>query len=136
MKKFKNITDFFETKSPADVEQFVEKNLEISQQVYSIMKEKGWSQIDLAKALGKTTAEVSKWLSGTHNLTLRSIAKMEAALEQDIILTPRKAEEQYQKVKYLSVDVPATKNQVDTTNINFVVIKEYSKSTSSKNKIA
>ena len=35
----------------------------------------------LATVLFASDAEVSKWLSGSHNLTLRSIAKMEAALD-------------------------------------------------------
>ena len=35
-------------------------------------------QKGLAEKLGKSEAEISKWLSGTHNFTLRSIAKIEA----------------------------------------------------------
>ena len=89
MNKSSDLKVFFETKGPEDIERFVQKNLDISQQVYTYLEEKGWSQKDLAKALGKSEAEISKWLSGTHNLTLRSIAKMEAILGKDIILTPQ-----------------------------------------------
>ena len=89
MNKSSDLKAFFETKGPEDIERFVQKNLDISQQVYTYLEEKGWSQKDLAKALGKSEAEISKWLSGTHNLTLRSIAKMEAILGKDIILTPQ-----------------------------------------------
>ena len=43
------------------------------------------SQRDLARALGKTETELSRWLSGTHNLTIATIAKMAAVLGDDII---------------------------------------------------
>ena len=57
---------------------FVRKNLTISEQVEAMRKEKGWSQKELAQKLGKTESEVSRLLSGLHNLTLKSIAKLEA----------------------------------------------------------
>ena len=90
MSNYKTVKDFFEDRGPADLERFVDKNLDISQQVLFLLKEKGWSQHDLAQKLGKSDAEISKWLSGSHNLTLRSITKMEAILGADIILTPSK----------------------------------------------
>jgi transcriptional regulator with XRE-family HTH domain len=99
MNKYADLKEFFETKGPEDIERFVQKNLDISQQVYAHLDEKGWSQKDFAKALGKTEAEVSKWLSGMHNLTLRSIAKMEAVLDQDIIVTPMRVSSKGQSIK-------------------------------------
>lgn len=35
--------------------------------------------------MDKSPFEVSKWLTGMHNLTLKSIVKMEIALEVDLI---------------------------------------------------
>ena len=49
------------------------------------MEEKGLSQKDLARLLGKTETEVSRWLSGTHNMTMATIAKISEALDTDII---------------------------------------------------
>ena len=46
--------------------------------VECLLSDKGLKQKDLADKMGKSEAEVSKWLSGTHNFTLRSIAKIEA----------------------------------------------------------
>ena len=51
------------------------------------MEYKGWKSKDLAKVMDKSPSEVSKWLSGMHNLTLKSIIKMETALEVDLIHT-------------------------------------------------
>ena len=50
--------------------------------------EKKMTQKDLAIRLGKTETEVSRWLSGTHNLTLSTICKISAALEEEIVSVP------------------------------------------------
>ena len=36
--------------------------------IYDILESKGMSQKDFARLMGKTETEVSRWLSGTHNL--------------------------------------------------------------------
>ncbi|WP_296683679.1 helix-turn-helix transcriptional regulator [Flavobacterium sp.] len=74
----------------ADNKQFISKNLDISQQVFEILERKGWKQKNLAQALGKSESEISKLLSGLHNLTLKSITQLEVVLESDIITTPKK----------------------------------------------
>ena len=53
------------------------------------MEKKGWRSQDLAKAMEKNPSEVSKWLTGMHNLTLKSIVKMEIALGIDLIKTTK-----------------------------------------------
>lgn len=78
---------------------FVKKNLEISEQISALLKEKNWSQKELARRLGKSESEVSKLLSGLHNLTLKSIAKLEAELGSDIITTPLEAGKKYTSAK-------------------------------------
>jgi transcriptional regulator with XRE-family HTH domain len=87
---------------------FVRKNLAISEQVEALRKEKGWTQKELAKKLGKTESEVSRLLSGLHNLTLKSIAKLEAELGGDIIITPLEACKKYKSTESasLKVDLP------------------------------
>lgn len=119
MSKYKNVTSFFETRGPEDIERFVDKNLDISQQVYALIKDKGWTQKELAKSIGKSDAEISKWLNGTHNLTLRSIAKMEAALGADIIITPMKAEKKYKQIEYVTLKVHANSNQIIPDNTKY-----------------
>jgi transcriptional regulator with XRE-family HTH domain len=94
-KKNNIINNFLNERSSKEMKRFVDQNLEITQQIYAILEEKGWSQKGLAKALDKKEAEVSRWLSGHHNFTLRSLAKIEAALNRTIILTPNKAAKQF-----------------------------------------
>jgi len=89
---------------------FVKKNLQISEQVTALLKEKNWSQKKFASKLGKSESEVSKLLSGLHNLTLKSISKLEAELGSDIIVTPLEACKKYKTTEYVTfkVYVPAT----------------------------
>ena len=75
---------------PEDRKIFVDKSLEIAHYVFQLMEQKGMKQKDLAAKMGKTEAELSKILAGMHNLTLRSVAKLEAALGSTIICTPKK----------------------------------------------
>ncbi len=64
----------------------MELSVAIANRIYEILESKGMSQKDLARLLGKTETEVSRWLSGTHNLTLATICKISAALGQDVIM--------------------------------------------------
>ena len=49
------------------------------------LKEQGLSQVDFGKRIGKSDAEVSKWLSGNQNFTLRTLSKIENALGIEIV---------------------------------------------------
>ena len=100
---------------------FVKKNLEISEQISHILNQKGISQKRLAEIMEKEPSEISKLMSGLHNLTLMSIANIEDALGEDIIITPLKAEEKYKKTKYIYLNVAAT------NSCNIVDCGEYSK---------
>ena len=68
-----------------DVKKQLEISVSLANRVYDILEAKGMTQKDLAKLLGKTETEVSRWLSGTHNLTIATIAKISVALGEDII---------------------------------------------------
>ncbi len=74
---------------PDDSRIFVDRSLEIAEHIYQLMEQKGMKQKDLADKLGKSEAEVSKWLAGMHNYTLRSLSKLEAALGATVICTPK-----------------------------------------------
>lgn len=86
MKKTKNsITGWLEVNSNPEINSFIDKNLAITEKVRIAMETKNWKSLDLAKAMDKSPSEVSKWLTGMHNLTLKSITKMEIALGIDLI---------------------------------------------------
>lgn len=77
--KTKVIDRIRERTKPENI-RFVKKNLSISHQISILLEEKGWSQKDLAYQLGKQESEVSKLLSGRHNITLNTITKIETML--------------------------------------------------------
>ena len=68
-----------------ETEARVRLSVEIVERIAQLMQQKNMNQNDLARALGKTPSEISKWLSGTHNFTLKSIQKLEFILGQPIL---------------------------------------------------
>ena len=63
-----------------DVKIELDMSFALADKIDMILREKNISQKQLAKKMGKTEAEVSRWLGGTHNFTLRTIAKISDAL--------------------------------------------------------
>jgi transcriptional regulator with XRE-family HTH domain len=102
---------------------YVAKNIQISNQISEILDRKGLSQKDFAKLLDKHESEISKILSGLHNLTLKTITKMEAVLGEDIILTPAEARMKFTQVKYVTLKVSANKNHSAGIDGDFVKSK-------------
>jgi len=86
-KSKKELVKQFLDETPADFEYFVQHSMDFSIQLSSLLKKYGKSQKELARELGKEESEISKWLSGNHNFTLKSIAKIESALDQQLIFT-------------------------------------------------
>lgn len=89
------ITDWLDQYGDPSIERFVEKNLAITENIRLALEQKGWKAFDLAKALDKSPSEVSKWLTGMHNLTLKSITKLETVLGVDLINVEPVKEIQY-----------------------------------------
>lgn len=86
MKTNKLMDSIRDTISP-EIKKQTELSVSIANRIYEILEEKKLTQKDLAHLLGKTETEVSRWLSGTHNLTMATIAKISTALGEDIIQT-------------------------------------------------
>lgn len=76
--------------TPKEVDIFVKLYGDIVVRVHQVLIDKGISQKDLAERLGKTPSEVSKWLGGNHNFTLRSLAKLQAELDEIILYVPKR----------------------------------------------
>ena len=63
----------------------MELSVAIANRIYDILEEKGMTQKDFARLMGKTETEVSRWLSGTHNMTLAKLCKISIALGENIL---------------------------------------------------
>lgn len=72
-------------KIPDNIERQVNLSMLISDKIASILKDRGMTQKDFAKGIGRSEAEVSRWLGGTHNFTLSTLSKISSYLNEDII---------------------------------------------------
>ncbi len=68
-----------------EIKKQVDMQVGVANRIYEILEERCMSQKDLAHLLGKSENEVSRWLSGTHNITFATLAKISCALNEDII---------------------------------------------------
>ena len=94
-----NIIDTWlnENGSP-EIAKLVEKNLAIANKIHEILKNRGLKPADLARLLDKKPSEISKWLTGTHTFTTKTITKIETVLGEDIIHIEAQKEYVYLKV--------------------------------------
>ncbi|MFL0143072.1 helix-turn-helix domain-containing protein [Tenacibaculum maritimum] len=113
-----NILDnWLEANQNTEIDRFIERNLAITEKVSTVLKERGIKKKEFAKMLGKSPSEVSKWLSGLHNLTLKSITKMEEALDINLInIEPIKEIEYVYLGSILGGDLKEAINDYEETN--------------------
>nr|WP_315154064.1 helix-turn-helix transcriptional regulator [uncultured Flavobacterium sp.] len=120
--------------TPEETKIFARLYADIVVRVNQLLKEKGFSQKDLADKLEKRPSEINKWLVGEHNFTLRSLAKLEAELGDTIINVPHRApvSSTVGDKKYVTVYKNA---HVSTTHVAFTKVWKKSK-TQSKTSLA
>lgn len=82
-----------------EIRKQVDMSFRIANNIYAILERRGMDQKDLARLMGKNESEISKWLSGTHNFTLRTIACISEALDEDILFAEKHVD------NYIVVDV-------------------------------
>lgn len=76
--------------TPKDLEIFVDLYADLVVRINQLLIEKGLSKKELAEKLEKKPSEISKWLGGDHNFTLRSLAKLSAELGEPLLEVPKK----------------------------------------------
>lgn len=81
------LSDLLAQAQPREEEKrFVDKSMQLSGLIYEAMQRQGLTQRALAEQLGKKESEVSKWLNGLHNFTLKTLTKLETVLGEDLVL--------------------------------------------------
>lgn len=83
--KTNRIMDEIRSTISPEMKMQMELSVAIANRIYDILEKKGQTQKDFARMMGKSETEVSRWLSGTHNLTLATLSKISAALGENII---------------------------------------------------
>lgn len=84
------IIDQILNETPKEVEMFVDLYADLVVRINQLLHEKGITKKNLADKLEKSPSEISKWLGGEHNFTLRSIAKLQAELGETLLEVPKR----------------------------------------------
>jgi transcriptional regulator with XRE-family HTH domain len=71
--------------TPKDVEIFVDWYADLVVRINQLLRENDISKKELAEKMDKKPSEISKWLSGEHNFTLRSLAKLSVELGEPLM---------------------------------------------------
>lgn len=74
---------------PAETSLMVSKSFDVTERILNILDEKGMTQKDFARLMGKKESEICKWMKGTHNFTLETISKIELVLGETILQVPK-----------------------------------------------
>lgn len=84
------LADLLAQAQPREEEKrFIDKSMQLSGLIWAAMQRKDLTQCALADLMNKKESEVSRWLSGLHNFTLKTLTRIEAVLETDLILVFR-----------------------------------------------
>lgn len=73
---------------PSDIKAEINLSFEISDKIYTLMRDRGLSKKQFADSLGRRPSEVTKWLSGQHNFTIATLTMLSAFFGQPIISVP------------------------------------------------
>ena len=92
------IEDFLNEYGRSEIAKLVEKNLAIANKIHELLVERNLKPAALARLLDKKPSEISKWLTGTHTFTTKTITKIETVLGTDIIHIETQKEYVYFKV--------------------------------------
>lgn len=71
--------------TPEDVKLRVDLSFQIADKIVAILQQRGMTQKEFAHKIGHSEAEVSRWVGGTHNFTIATLAKISSTLGVPII---------------------------------------------------
>jgi len=76
--------------TPRDIEIFVDWYADLVVRINQLLRENDITKKELADRMDKKPSEISKWLNGEHNFTLRSLAKLSAELGEPLMEVPKR----------------------------------------------
>jgi transcriptional regulator with XRE-family HTH domain len=80
MKKRSTVLDRIRKLRAKYIDIFIDNSFDMSDRIQQLLDVNSMDQKDLAKRLNKKESEISKWMSGSHNFTLKTLAKIEDVL--------------------------------------------------------
>ena len=126
------ITNLFQQISPLEMQQSKEKML-LAARIHDLMIQKGIRRVELAKRLNKRPSEITKWLSGTQNITMDILTmisfELKVSLSDLFSNKQNKLESEIQYVHTVYIQVPSFSPKVDFPNANYFSLYNYNNST-------
>ncbi len=107
--KSKKLQELANKRKP-EVKRFIDLSDGVAEELEQIRERNGWSQKELAEAIGKSRSDVSVYLSGQHNFTLKSVAYLESKLGERLLYT-------LSDVKKREI----SKNRIDMETLEFMI---------------
>lgn len=100
---------------PKDIQNDVIGSLDIANEIHLVLEQKNLCAADLARLLNKSESEISKWLTGLHNFTFKTVRKINDVLGVDLIVTnSSKISEYEEKIELLQNKINELKNKIDS----------------------
>lgn len=96
------------------IKEEVSLNVDIANRIYDLLKAKKMTQREFAAKMGKKEPEISRWLSGTHGFTTRTLAKISAVLGEPIVEVRHKRE-----CRYVFVPMAAFVSKTDADSAQY-----------------
>jgi transcriptional regulator with XRE-family HTH domain len=118
----KILDDFLNEISPEDQE-WCDFKMEQAARIYDAMKKKGVNQIQFAEQMKVSPSLVSKWLSGTQNLTSRTLWQMQKVLGVSLVLSKDQPKEMVRVL--ISRSIPASSFNNLNTGMFTGITSEY-----------
>lgn len=111
------IDNWLETHGDPAIDLLVKKNLAIANKIRLILHEKGLKPVDLAKMMNKQKSEISKWLTGQHSFSIKTITAIEAALGCEILFV-----EQVVNTVVISLPIASKKELFSRANFQDAIV--------------
>lgn len=70
---------------PENIKEETDLSFAISDKLDRLIKERGLSKKEFAEAIGKRPSKITKWLSGQHNFTIRTLSMLSTYFGQSLI---------------------------------------------------
>ena len=86
MKTINNTFKQMVAEVPANVKIEVDLSFAIADRIDALIKKKGLTKKEFAESIGKRPSEVTRWLSGQHNFTIRTLATLSAYFDESLII--------------------------------------------------
>ena len=87
--------------------------MDVAFEIYTVLQNKGIKAADLARLMGKSESEISKWMTGTHNFSMKTIQKIELALETKLLVPNSDLAKLSEKIVTLEQDNKALKTECE-----------------------